>query len=172
MIGRKFSSSLAVRFKFSPATICPGSSDPFYIVTYYIKFITTSWTQSINKLYIQIQSYPAQKTNSYVSTLFIYLCLLPTPRILGASKVPEYNDCISLKIWARNLDPFNTWIIFFYSCPSFKDGAYDFLGAVLPILYSLLFYIFHWEPSSPSLIFWENVNINQMKKNPEKMVGK
>ena len=125
-------------------TICPGSSDPFYIVTYYIKMVTTSWTQSIDKLYIQIQSYPAQKTNSYVSTLFIYLCLLPTPRILGESKVPEYFlNCISLKKCARLFDPFITWIIFFYSCPSFKDGAYDFLGAVLPILYSLLFYIFH-----------------------------
>ena len=29
------------------ATVCPGSSDPFYIVTYYIKWITTSWTYSI-----------------------------------------------------------------------------------------------------------------------------
>ena len=25
-------------------TICPRSSDPFYIVTYYIKYVTTSWT--------------------------------------------------------------------------------------------------------------------------------
>ena len=29
-------------------TICPGSSDPFYIVTYYIKWVTTSWTHSIS----------------------------------------------------------------------------------------------------------------------------
>ena len=27
-------------------TICPKSSDPFYIVTYYIKWVTTSWTHS------------------------------------------------------------------------------------------------------------------------------
>ena len=27
-------------------TVCPGSSDPFYIVSYYIKSVTTSWTQS------------------------------------------------------------------------------------------------------------------------------
>ena len=27
--------------------ICPVSSDPFYIVTYYIKWVTTSWTYSI-----------------------------------------------------------------------------------------------------------------------------
>ena len=25
-------------------TICPGSGDPFYILTYYIKLVTTSWT--------------------------------------------------------------------------------------------------------------------------------
>ena len=25
-------------------TVCPRSSDPFYIVTYYIKWVTTSWT--------------------------------------------------------------------------------------------------------------------------------
>ena len=26
--------------------VCPGSSDPFYIVTYNIKLVTTSWTHS------------------------------------------------------------------------------------------------------------------------------
>ena len=25
-------------------TVCPRSSDPFYIATYYIKWVTTSWT--------------------------------------------------------------------------------------------------------------------------------
>ena len=28
-------------------TICPRSNDPFYIVIYYIKWVTTSWTHSI-----------------------------------------------------------------------------------------------------------------------------
>ena len=27
-------------------TICPRSSDPFYVVSYYIKWVTTSWTHS------------------------------------------------------------------------------------------------------------------------------
>ena len=27
-------------------TVCPGSSDPFHIVRYYIKWATTSWTHS------------------------------------------------------------------------------------------------------------------------------
>ena len=29
-------------------TVCPKSSDPFYIVSYYIKWVTTSWTYSTN----------------------------------------------------------------------------------------------------------------------------
>ena len=29
----------------------PGSSDPFYIVTYYIKWVTTSWTFTVKKHY-------------------------------------------------------------------------------------------------------------------------
>ena len=28
-------------------TVCPRSSDPFYIVTYYMKWVTISWTHSI-----------------------------------------------------------------------------------------------------------------------------
>ena len=27
-------------------TVCPRSSDPFYVVTHYIKWVTTSWTYS------------------------------------------------------------------------------------------------------------------------------
>ena len=27
-------------------TVCPGSSDPFHIVKYYLKWVTTSWTHS------------------------------------------------------------------------------------------------------------------------------
>ena len=29
-------------------TMCPRSSDPFYIVSSYIKWVTTSWTHGIN----------------------------------------------------------------------------------------------------------------------------
>ena len=31
--------------------MCPGSSDPFYVVTYYIKWVTTSWTYGITMNY-------------------------------------------------------------------------------------------------------------------------
>ena len=30
----------------SDNTVCPRSSDTFYIVSYYIKWVTTSWTHS------------------------------------------------------------------------------------------------------------------------------
>ena len=33
-------------FIFKKYTVCPRSSDPFYIVTYYIKWVTTPWTHS------------------------------------------------------------------------------------------------------------------------------
>ena len=31
-------------------TVCPRSSDPFYIVSYYIKWVTTSWRYSMRSL--------------------------------------------------------------------------------------------------------------------------
>ena len=34
----------------SKSTVCPGSSDPFDIVSYYIKWVTTPWTHSIRKI--------------------------------------------------------------------------------------------------------------------------
>ena len=38
---------LGQQFRFD--TVCPRSSDPFYIVGYYIKWVTTSWTYSTYK---------------------------------------------------------------------------------------------------------------------------
>ena len=37
-------------------TVCPGSSDPFYVVTYYIKWVTSSWTQGIKNHYFRLKS--------------------------------------------------------------------------------------------------------------------
>ena len=34
-------------FFFPLHTVCPGSTDPFHVVTYYIKWVTTSWTHSM-----------------------------------------------------------------------------------------------------------------------------
>ena len=39
--------SVIFLFRTSANTVCPRSSDPFYIVIYYTKWVTTSWTHSI-----------------------------------------------------------------------------------------------------------------------------
>ena len=48
---RHFIPSRAVAYRISfpqkRPTICPGRSDQFNIVSYYIKLVTTSWTHSI-----------------------------------------------------------------------------------------------------------------------------
>ena len=33
------------------STVCPRSSDPFYKASYYIKWVTTSWTHSKNRIF-------------------------------------------------------------------------------------------------------------------------
>ena len=37
---------LPIDIKAKICTVCPGSSDPFYIVSYYINWVTSSWTYS------------------------------------------------------------------------------------------------------------------------------
>ena len=41
-----YSAENEIFFIYLSRTLCPGSSDPFYIVTYYIKWVTISWTHS------------------------------------------------------------------------------------------------------------------------------
>ena len=47
--------SLSLSFFFSlhylASTVFPRSSEPFYIVTYYMKCVTTSWTNSMDSLF-------------------------------------------------------------------------------------------------------------------------
>ena len=40
--------------------MCPRSSDPFYIVSYNIKWVTTSWTNNIHKVTEKTGTYPRQ----------------------------------------------------------------------------------------------------------------
>ena len=64
-------------------TICPGSSDPFYIVPYYIKWVTTSWTHSMHHfspkkekdLILKINVYticPGSSDPFYIVPTFLY----------------------------------------------------------------------------------------------------
>ena len=53
---------------YSTYTIFPGSSDPFYIVSYYIKWVTTSWTHSTSASVLHIESLVSRPlfTHSYI----------------------------------------------------------------------------------------------------------
>ena len=55
----------------STTTICPRSSDPLYIVTYYMKLVTTSWTRSMYIVPILLTN---QKWNTCI--LFRYYCFI------------------------------------------------------------------------------------------------
>ena len=37
-----------------PTTACPRNSDPFYMVTYYIEWVATSWTYCIYLILVRI----------------------------------------------------------------------------------------------------------------------
>ena len=39
---------LGAKFLYEWYTVCPRSSDLFYILTYYLKWVPTSWTHSTN----------------------------------------------------------------------------------------------------------------------------
>ena len=71
-------------------TICPGSSDPFYILTYYIKWVTTSWTYSL---------YPGGKND------FRRKSLAPDPLNKGgfSDRVPVYVMDVFLRLAWKGL---------------------------------------------------------------------
>ena len=63
-------------------TVCPRSSDPFYVVTYYIKWATTSWTDSASIYWI----------TAGPSLLLYWAGLInPVPQIFSRGAGP---DCI------------------------------------------------------------------------------
>ena len=45
-------------------TVGPGSCDPFYVVNYYIKLVTTSWTHSMRALSKLSVAYAANNKKS------------------------------------------------------------------------------------------------------------
>ena len=52
--------------------MCSRSSDPFYIVTYYIDWVTTSWTYSIS--YVFTVSLLCLLSVSYIMVVFLSFC--------------------------------------------------------------------------------------------------
>ena len=68
-------------------TVCPGSSDPFYIVTYYIKWVTTSWTDSIVSNYINWVKTWTDNTQSLgiENKIWVKIMWQPLPSITGSA---------------------------------------------------------------------------------------
>ena len=52
-------------------TVCPRSSDPFYIVSYYMKWVTTSWTYSSasHKIFYNLHVAPN------IRSMFCIICM-------------------------------------------------------------------------------------------------
>ena len=68
------------------STICPGSSDPFYIVSYYIKWVTTSWTYSIDES-VEKRALNPQLVNT---RWLIGQCCAPAVTVCPRSSDPFY----------------------------------------------------------------------------------
>ena len=76
-------------FEISPYTVCPGSSDPFYVLTYYIKWVTTSWTYSILNFHlILFKKWETRRNNVYNISESSEIRRLRRPRYLATAPAP------------------------------------------------------------------------------------
>ena len=57
--------------KYHAFTVCPRSSYPFYIASYFMNWVTTSWTYSMTGLYDYLGG-DHSDTNSFKWTFFVY----------------------------------------------------------------------------------------------------
>ena len=55
-------------------TICPGNSDPFYIVSYCIKLVTTYWTRSTTTTKTLIFAFFVER-DTFVNDTFLFVYL-------------------------------------------------------------------------------------------------
>ena len=65
-------SSVHKILKYGKHTVCPGSIDPFYIVSYYIKWVTTSWTYCI---FFCTSFFPHPKRRLFILKNYCCSCL-------------------------------------------------------------------------------------------------
>ena len=54
-------------------TVCPRNSDPFHIVSYYIKWVTTSWTYRIKSVEFSYFFKIILLHDSYIPSCFLFL---------------------------------------------------------------------------------------------------
>ena len=90
-VSPKSGSDIHVKKKVKPLknhinSVCPGSSDPFYIVTYYIKWVTTSWTHSsLSDIHSHIKYCPKLR-NLHVCRFYDFVPALYGHRVVGPEK--------------------------------------------------------------------------------------
>ena len=85
-------------------TVFPRSSDPFHIVSYYMKWATTSWTHNIIYIYIYIcnlwtvcPSFGLKSVSySFMSMLILYACI---GSYTGRKVSPPLDDFNGQKKW-------------------------------------------------------------------------
>ena len=103
-------------YHFYKYTVCPGSSDPFYIVTYYIKWVTSSWTYSI---FLWRYDNPSEcgANSSYSSTML--------------ACVVSYTFILYLYFWV-----FSSYSHFFFSFSLSFSTPYIYRSASLSITFT------------------------------------
>jgi len=91
-------------------TVCPRSSDPFYVVTYCIKWVTTSWTYSMT---LAVQC--IYRVWFMCKTIWLILCICEGLRIrvFWSNRIRFLDplchclvhillsECSTIKIWTR-----------------------------------------------------------------------
>ena len=86
-------------------TVCQGSSDPFYEVTYYIKWVTTSWTDGkiniVTSMIKGVQKNPSGRLFSFIFLNILYLkmgfILLETILILSLPALYLKDNLVFMK---------------------------------------------------------------------------
>ena len=75
-------------FNLKTTTVCPGSSDPFYIVSYYVKWATTSWTYST----LRIVRQPVKIWRSPLGPESEWETFIQPPSISPSDDVTNFNQ--------------------------------------------------------------------------------
>ena len=104
--------TLVVCCKKTECTVCPGSSKPFYIVSYYIKWVTTSWIHSTMVLIIDGNSTFCVRAKGKQAFRSRSKCLEQIKLMISLQKGAPISEL-----------PSNISIMEFYNCESGLTGS-------------------------------------------------
>ena len=71
-------------------TVCPRSSDPLYVVTYYIKRVTTSWTYSTYILHKCTKLYLSNFLRAMIPLSIFFLFFFTSPAAAASSLLTDF----------------------------------------------------------------------------------